>query len=118
MTGEERQLRAWVRTIFRHAAIRWLDRQRHQLNVMAVGQKAEVITWQHHDQVIGNDTQAESLAAVTWVVDCLPRLTPQERMVMACLYQGMTLVEIAQRLQCTPRTVRRIRSRIRMQCPL
>ena len=118
MTVEERQLRAWVRTIFRRAAIRWLDKQRHQLKVMAAGQRAEVITWQHHDQAMGNNTQAESLAAVTWLVDCLPRLTPQERMVVARLYQGMASVEIAQRLQCTPRTVRRMRARIRMQCPL
>ncbi len=114
MTVEERQLRAWVRTIFRHAAIRWLDKHRHQLKVMAVGQRAEVITWQNHDQAV----QSESLAVATWLADCLPRLTPQERMVVACLYQGMTFVEIAQRLQCTSRTVRRMRTRIRMQCPL
>lgn len=114
MTVEERQLRAWVRTIFRHAAIRWLDKQRHQLKVMAVGQRAEVITWEHHDQAM----RSESLGLAIWLADCLPRLTLRERMVVDCLYQGMTSVEIAQRIQCSPRTVYRIRSRIRMQCPL
>lgn len=118
MTVEERQLRAWVRTIFRRAAIRWLDRQRHQLQVMAVGQRVEVITWRLQDQAMENDTQEESLAAATWMADCLPRLTSQERMVVAGLYQGMASIEIARKLQCTPRTVRRMRARIRMQCPL
>ncbi len=114
MTVEERQLRVWVRTVFRRAAIRWLDKQRPQLQVMAVGQRAEVIAWQNHDLAV----QSEPLAVDTWLADCLPRLTPPERIVVAYLYQGITFVEIAQRLQCTPRTVRRMRARIRVKCPL
>ncbi len=118
MTVEERQLRAWVRTVFRRAAIRWLDRQRHQFQDMAVGDRSEVVAWQHRDQMIGNDTQSESVTKDLWLADCLSRLTPQERIVMDCLYQGLTFVEIAQRLQCSPRTVYRMRMRIRLQCPL
>lgn len=46
MTREERQLRAWVRMVFCHAAIRWLDKQRrHEAVVVPMGTQEEVIAW-------------------------------------------------------------------------
>ena len=67
---------------------------------------------------VRDHVQNDQLAAITWLADCLPRLTRRQRVVVSAVYQGMTTGEIAQQIQCTPRTVRRVVERIRRQCPL
>ena len=118
MTLEERQLRARVRTVFRRAALRWLDRDTDRQRVIAVGGFEEVMTWQYNDRDVRDGSQDVRLAVVTWLADCWPRLTPQEQRVVVGLTQGLTSAEIARCLHCTPRTIRRIRDRIRHQCLL
>jgi len=118
MTGEERQLRAWMRTVFRRAALRWLDREIDRQQVIAVGELEEVMTWHSDSQDVRKGSQEEHWEMSMWLLDCLPRLTRRQHFVMAALYQGMTSAEIADKLQCTPRTVRRMVARIRIACPL
>ena len=118
MTAEERQLRAWVRTVFRHAALRWLAQERRHQGTIAVGDREEALTWPSTEASVVDAAQEVHLNAVTWLADCWPRLTVAERELADGLSQGMTGIELARSLQCTPRTIRRMRHRIRRRCPL
>ncbi len=110
MTVEERQLRAWVRSVFRHAALRWLDRQRRQ-------ETQEDGIWLSVDSITRGDYDFEKIDATLWWLDCPSRLAPRELAILHGLYQGRTPTEVAQTLRCNVSTVRRAIYRIRNQCP-
>ncbi|PSR19890.1 MAG: hypothetical protein C7B45_17700 [Sulfobacillus acidophilus] len=44
-------------------------------------------------------------------------MTMRQRMVFVAIAAGWSPCEIAERLHCHPRTIRRIRQQIREQCP-
>ena len=116
MTVEERQLRAWVRTLFRRAALRWLDRQ-HRQEIMSVSTEEEGFTWQI-DSVVGLDSDLEdTVETELWLLDCRSRLTPHEAKILDALYRGWKPADVAHMLQCNVSTVRRVIYRIRNQCP-
>ncbi|MDA8204938.1 MAG: helix-turn-helix domain-containing protein [Thermaerobacter sp.] len=112
MTVEERQLRAWVRTIFRRAALRWLDRETPR--PLTMGNREEVRT---RPDLEGIPDDAAWGAATDWWIECRSRLTDRQRQVIGARAQGMPTGAIAQALHCDPRTVRRILAEIRQQCP-
>ncbi len=117
MTVEERQLRAWVRTVFHRAALRWLDHTREGQRAIPVGGVEEVMIWQHHGQT-GNEESDDPWAATDWLIDCLPRLTARQQTVLLARARGLSSGEIARTVQCDPSTVRRILARVRRECPL
>lgn len=114
MTCEERQLRAWVRTLFRHVALRWIARERRGQRESL--EEEEGVTWQDNNsfQISAQSDQEE---VILWLTECLPRLTPQQHEVVTAFYHGMTAVAIARQQHCSSRTIRRIVVRIRQQCP-
>jgi hypothetical protein len=70
VTVEERQLRAWVRSVFRHAALRWLDRQRkHEAEEDAI--------WLSTDSIRRDGYVGDTSDATLWWLDCPPRLAPR-----------------------------------------
>ncbi len=115
MTLEERQLRAWVRTLFRHVALRWVARERQGWG-SSLERDEEAIRWQH-DEELPRCIPPDYEEGLLWLTDCLPRLTPRQHGVVTALYHGMTAVAIARQQHCSPRTIRRIVVRIRQQCP-
>ena len=117
MTVEERQLRAWVRTVFHRAAIRWLDRERNHQRAIAVGGLEEVMVCQY-DQEIEAEALDDHVEATQWLSDCLPRLTYRQQAVLLARARGLSSGEIARTVQCDPSTVRRILARVRRECPL
>ena len=114
MTVEERQLRAWVRRVLRHAAIRWMQRQARQYPPTRVPlENEEERIW---PEITPRDNTPDADARL-WMIQCLPRLTGREQQVFHALYQGQTPQTIAHQLQCDVSTVRRILYRIRRRCP-
>lgn len=111
MTVEERQLRAWIRHVLRHAAIRWARNQGRQqpLDTISMGLK-EGFVWDMHCAVGLEDT--------LWMDDCLPRLRPRDQTILQAIAQGWRPVDIARRVGCDVSTVRRAIGRIRRMCPL
>lgn len=118
MTMEERQMRAWIRTVFRHAAIRWLREQAHQRPAQGVPWRGEEDQLWTENSRLGYRSQ-EGLDAhiVIWMADCMTRLTPRDQQILHALQHGWTQREIAKALPCDISTVRRAIRRIRIQCP-
>jgi RNA polymerase sigma factor (sigma-70 family) len=118
MTVEERQLRAWVRSVFRHAALRWLDRQRRQEAVFLSDSVSEEDSAWKFDH-IGDQGyhDLEAMESNLWFLDCQQRLAPREAKIFNALYHGWNPTDVAQTLRCNVSTVRRAIYRIRNQCP-
>ena len=118
MTFEEQQIRAWIRTVFHHAAIRWVREQTHQY-------PAQIRLWGDEEDTLWNgnfhlgDRLQEGLDAhlAIWMADCIIRLTFRDQKILYALQQGWTQGEIAKTLLCDVSTVRRAIRRIRIQCP-
>ena len=110
MTVEERQLRAWVRTVFLHTATRGIRNQQRQYSAVSVIQE-ESEPWgdcQDISTEVDNDL---------WLPKCLLRLQPRDKVILLELGQGKTQVAVAQIAECDQRTVRRAIRRIRTTCP-
>lgn len=107
MTIEERQIRAWINRVFRHAAIRWVRTQAHQ-------SVPSPLSWD--DQEVQKLWLSEELNSWVGLSMSLSPLPWRDQQVLRALYQGWTQVEIAQALHCSTRTVRRAIQRIRRQC--
>ena len=75
MTVEERQLRAWVRSVFRHAASRWIQRQGppHPPTLVPIDNEEEM-SWTG----INQEGHAPDADARLWMIHCLPQLTARE----------------------------------------
>jgi len=109
ITVEERQLRAWVRQVLRHAAIQWLKAQSSSNVTMASFGDEEEFTW------LADTT---TLDMHVWLVDCLDHLAPRDQEILRAIVRGEKSPEIAKRLHCDVSTVRRRIYRIQRQCPL
>ncbi len=108
MTREERQVRAWIRTVLRHAAIGWVREHTPPDGIVWVPLEEGEDVW---------DPEDTESAARLWYLDCLPRLTPRDRWVLQALAQGWRPGELANKAHCHVRTIRRSIYRIRRQCP-
>ena len=114
MTAEERQVRAWIRTVLRHAAMRWFVDQHRQHSpdlVFEPGEEEEIL-WVRDPHPTDSD-----IAASVWLAHCSMQLTLRDQAILRAINQGWTQREIAQALHCTGRTVRRAIRRIRSRCP-
>lgn len=114
MTREEQQVRAWIRTVFQHAAMQWFVAQQRQYSsnlVWEPGEEEEIL-WARDS----HDPDSDSEVSV-WLAQCAMQLTPRNQAILRAINQGWTQKDIAQTLQCTERTVRRVIRRIRNQCP-
>lgn len=107
---EEQQLRVWIKTVLKNAALEWVRNQRRQ--------RGEYWSWEPWDEE-KYECRHEHIAsdAFWWYQDCLARLTPRDRWVLQGIHQGWRPIELAHRVPCDPRTIRRSLQRIRRLCP-
>lgn len=106
---QERQIRAWARTIMRRTALRWVQRQQNNNRSVSLEDKFGVLNLV---------TDLEDFAEATWWTQhCWNQLNDRQRQVFAKVRDGFSPAEIARQFQCDPSTIRRVVYQIRKQCP-
>lgn len=109
LTDEERQARAWIRAVLRHAAIRWQSRQHRQ-------SRGQTIPWDTLKEELWTNQQLDNSQS-EWMRQCLTRITLRDQIILRALTAGWTQRAIAHVLHCHVRTIRRRIQHIRKACP-
>lgn len=108
----EARVRAWVQAILRTAMIRSSRRQRWVRTHEPESWEADTTSWRA--QEVSDDNEQRWVDRLL-LKEFLCSLNTRERVVVRGLIQGDSDIVISSALRVTPRTVRRIRVRIRDQ---
>lgn len=111
IAATEARVRAWIQTVVRTALIRSSRRQR-RVRMHEVPESWEKGAGLWSAPLIADDNEERWTDRIL-IDDLLRSLNARERTVVRGLLQGDSESTIARALQATPRTVRRIRARLR-----